>query len=138
MQDNYQLNSLEERISKLENQQKEDYHEIIENNKQLAVIVSELKTITKSMEDLANNWKDTISEKVIFTIQSIEDEKRKEERLEIVQRIDSLEKKVSSLNDKVDNRTVGKSSKLWEDSKWIIISGIISAVVAMIISNIIK
>ena len=129
MQDNYQLNSLEERISKLENQQKEDYHEIIENNKQLAVIVSELKTITKSREDLANNWKDTISAK---------DEKRKEERLEIVQRIDSLEKKVSSLNDKVDNRTVGKSSKLWEDSKWIIISGIISAVVAMIISNIIK
>lgn len=129
MQDNYQLNSLEERISKLENQQKEDYHEIIENNKQLAVIVSELKTITKSMEDLANNWKDTIS---------ANDEKRKEERLEIVQRIDSLEKKVSSLNDKVDNRTVGKSSKLWEDSKWIIISGIISAVVAMIISNIIK
>lgn len=129
MQDNYQLNSLEVRISKLENQQKEDYHEIIENNKQLAVIVGELKTITKSMEDLANNWKDTIS---------ANDERRKEERLEIVQRIDSLEKKVSSLNDKVDNRTVGKSSKLWEDSKWIIISGIISAVVAMIISNIIK
>ena len=129
MQDNYQLNSLEVRISKLENQQKEDYHEIIENNKQLAVIVGELKTITKSMEDLANNWKDTIS---------ANDERRKEERLEIVRRIDSLEKKVSSLNDKVDNRTVGKSSKLWEDSKWIIISGIISAVVAMIISNIIK
>ncbi len=129
MQDNYQLNSLEVRISKLENQQKEDYHEIIENNKQLAVIVGELKTITKSMENLANNWKDTIS---------ANDERRKEERLEIVRRIDSLEKKVSSLNDKVDNRTVGKSSKLWEDSKWIIISGIISAVVAMIISNIIK
>lgn len=129
MQDNYQLNSLEERISKLENQQKEDYHEIIENNKQLAVIVGELKNITKSMEDLANNWKDTIN---------ANDERRKEERLEIVRRIDFLEKKVSSLNDKVDNRTVGKSSKLWEDSKWIIISGIISAVVAMIISNIIK
>lgn len=129
MQDNYQLNSLEERISKLENQQKEDYHEIIENNKQLAVIVGELKTITKSMEDLANNWKDTIN---------ANDERRKEERLEIVRRIDSLEKEISSLNDKVDNRTVGKSSKLWEDSKWIIISGIISAVVAMIISNIIK
>lgn len=129
MQNNYQLNSLEDRISKLENQQKEDYHEIIENNKQLAVIVGELKTITKSMEDLANNWKDTIS---------TNDERRKEERLEIVRRIDSLEKEISSLNDKVDNRTVGKSSKLWEDSKWIIISGIISAVVAMIISNIIK
>lgn len=129
MQDNYQLNSLEKRISKLENQQKEDYHEIIENNKQLAVIVGELKTITKSMEDLANNWKDTIN---------ANDERRKEERLEIVRRIDSLEKEISSLNDKVDNRTVGKSSKLWEDSKWIIISGIISAVVAMIISNIIK
>lgn len=129
MQDNYQLNSLEERISKLENQQKEDYREIIENNKQLAVIVGELKTITKSMEDLANNWKDTIS---------TNDERRKEERLEIVRRIDYLEKEISSLNDKVDNRTVGKSSKLWEDSKWIIISGIISAVVAMIISNIIK
>lgn len=129
MQDNYQLNSLEERISKLENQQKEDYREIIENNKQLAVIVGELKTITKSMEDLANNWKDTIS---------TNDERRKEERLEIVRRIDYLEKEISSLNDKVDNRTVGKSSKLWEDSKWIIISGVISAVVAMIISNIIK
>lgn len=129
MQDNYQLNSLEERISKLENQQKEDYREIIENNKQLAVIVGELKTITKSMEDLANNWKDTIS---------TNDERRKEERLEIVRRIDYLEKEISSLNDKVDNRTVGKSSKLWEDSKWIIISGIISTVVAMIISNIIK
>lgn len=129
MQDNYQLNSLEERISKLENQQKEDYREIIENNKQLAVIVGELKTITKSMEDLANNWKDTIS---------TNDERRKEERIEIVRRIDYLEKEISSLNDKVDNRTVGKSSKLWEDSKWIIISGIISAVVAMIISNIIK
>ena len=129
MQDNYQLNSLEERISKLENQQKEDYREIIENNKQLAVIVGELKTITKSMEDLANNWKDTIN---------ANDERRKEERLEIVRRIDYLEKEISSLNDKVDNRTVGKSSKLWEDSKWIIISGIISAIVAMIISNIIK
>lgn len=129
MQDNYQLNSLEERISKLENQQKEDYHEIIENNKQLAVIVGELKTITKSMEDLANNWKDTIN---------ANNERRKEERLEIVRRIDSLETEISSLNNKVDNRTVGKSSKLWEDSKWIIISGIISAVVAMIISNIIK
>lgn len=129
MQNNYQLNSLEERISKLENQQKEDFREIIANNKQLAIIVNELKTITKAMEDLANNWKETIS---------ANDEKRKEEKLEIVQRIDLLEKKVSSLDDKIDNRTVGKNSKLWEDSKWIIISGIISAVVTIIISNILK
>lgn len=129
MQNNYQLNSLEERISKLENQQKEDYHEIIENNKQLAIIVNELKTITKAMEDLANNWKETII---------ANDEKRKEEKVEITQRIDLLEKKVSTLDDKIDNRTVGKSSKLWEDSKWIIISGIIGAVVTIIISNILK
>lgn len=123
------LENLERRVEKLEKQQENDYHEITENNKQLALIVNDLKNITKLMENISSGWEKAISNS---------EEKHELEKQELTNRILRLETSVNSLNDKVDKRTIGKESELWDKAKWIVISSIITGVMTLIVSNLLK
>ena len=123
------LENLERRIEKLEKQQENDYHEITENNKQLALIVNDLKNITKLMENISTGWEKAISNS---------EEKHEIEKQELTNRILRLETSVNNLNDKVDKRTIGKASELWDKAKWIVVSSIITGVMTLIVSNLLK
>lgn len=123
------IENLEKRVEKLERQQENDYHEITENNKQLAIIVNDLKNITKLMENITTGWKNAISNS---------EEKHELEKRELTGRIVTLETNMAKLNDKIDNRTIGKASELWDKAKWIIISSILTGVMTLIVSNILK
>ena len=123
------LENLERRIEKLEKQQENDYHEITENNKQLALIVNDLKNITKLMENISSGWEKAISNS---------EEKHEIEKRELTGRIATLETNMAKLADKVDKRTIGKASELWDKAKWIVISSIITGVMTLIVSNLLK
>ena len=123
------IENLEKRVEKLERQQENDYHEITENNKQLAIIVNDLKNITKLMENITTGWQNAISNS---------EEKHELEKRELSGRITNLETNMAKLNDKVDSRTIGKASELWDKAKWIVISSIITGVMTLIVSNILK
>mgnify|MGYP003289432732 CR=1 FL=1 len=123
------IENLEKRVEKLERQQENDYHEITENNKQLAIIVNDLKNITKLMENITTGWQNAISNS---------EEKHELEKRELSGRITTLETNMAKLNDKIDNRTIGKASELWDKAKWIVISSIITGVITLIVSNILK
>lgn len=123
------IENLEKRVEKLERQQENDYHEITENNKQLAIIVNDLKNITKLMENITTGWQNAISNS---------EEKHELEKRELSGRITTLETNMAKLNDKVDSRTIGKASELWDKAKWIVISSIITGVMTLIVSNILK
>ena len=123
------IENLEKRVEKLERQQENDYHEITENNKQLAIIVNDLKNITKLMENITTGWQNAISNS---------EEKHEIEKRELSGRITTLETNMAKLNDKVDSRTIGKASELWDKAKWIVISSIITGVMTLIVSNILK
>ena len=123
------LENLERRVEKLEKQQENDYHEITENNKQLALIVNDLKNITKLMENISSGWEKAISNS---------EEKHEIEKRELTGRIATLETNMAKLADKVDKRTIGKASELWDKAKWIVISSVITGVMALIVSNLLK
>ena len=123
------IENLEKRVEKLERQQENDYHEITENNKQLAIIVNDLKNITKLMENITTGWQNAISNS---------EEKHELEKRELSGRITNLETNMAKLNDKVDSRTIGKASELWDKAKWIVISSMITGVMTLIVSNILK
>lgn len=123
------IENLEKRVEKLERQQENDYHEITENNKQLAIIVNDLKNITKLMENITTGWQNAISNS---------EEKHELEKRELSGRITTLETNMAKLNDKVDSRTIGKASELWDKAKWIVISSMITGVMTLIVSNILK
>lgn len=129
MQQNDLYKQLQNRVDKLENQRERDLEVINKNNTQLATIVVELKNITKSMNGLAKDWKEAITNSR---------EKQKQDKEQIINRVSKLEENVKSLDDKIDDRTIEKNSEMWEKVKWLVISGILGAIVAVIAANIIK
>lgn len=133
-----QLKDHERRITKLENQREEDYEKLSKHNTDLATIVFELKSITKSMETLTENWDKAIKQN---------DEKQKEEMRDLNSRIEDLEKTIDILNEKLDKntqnlekeiteQTIGKNSEKWEKAKWQVFILILTAIVTFIIGRI--
>lgn len=130
----FQLEQHEKRLNALEQHREMDYDKINENNKSLATIVIELKNITKTMETLANNWKEAINRS---------NAKQKEEHDSINSRIMLLEKNVEKLNTKLETetgslekelneRTIVKNSNSWDRLKWLVISESIALIVLLV------
>lgn len=128
------VSETERRIGILERQREADYDKIIENNKTLSNILIELKNITKTMETLANNWKEAINRS---------NAKQKEEHDSINSRIMLLEKNVEKLNTKLETetgslekelneRTIVKNSNSWDRLKWLVISESIALIVLLV------
>ncbi len=118
-------------INELKNHRENDIMLINENNKNLAVIITKLENITKSMETLASNWREAIERSNL---------RQREEHETINTRINNLEKNVINLNNKfesdkdmlekkVDDRTILKDSNnyqkyIFEIVKYILLAGL--------------
>lgn len=123
---------LEKRVTKLEEQRANDYDKLIDNNKELATIVIELKHITETMEKLSIDWKDGIKNN-----NAILDNRIKLLENNVNDLKTKFESKTNEIEDKVDERTIVKNSNLWEKATWLIISGFIGAIITYICTKMI-
>lgn len=132
---NQQLSDHDRRITTLENYREHDIQLINENNKNLAVIVVELKNIADTMKTLTNNWKEAIERS---------NARQREKHDSINQKINNLEKNVANLNNKfesdkdmlekkVDDRTILKDSKNYQKYIFEIVKYIIIAILGAIV-----
>lgn len=133
------VENLERRVTKLENYRDSDFKTINQHNENLATIILELKNVTKSLETITNNFKEAINRS---------NARNEEERKNISERINALEKNFDKLNTKfenskesientIDERTVNKNSDNYDKIKTTIITVIVTAIVSSIITAVI-
>lgn len=123
------VKNLEERFNKLELKSEKNQELINKHTTDLATIVIELKNVTKSLETVTNNWKEAISRS---------NARQEEERANINKRINDLEKSVENLTSKLDERTILKDNKNYDDMKMKILIALITAVLSFVLGFILK
>lgn len=127
-------------INELKNHREHDIQLINENNKNLAVIVVELKNIADTMKTLTNNWKEAIERS---------NARQREEHDSINQKINNLEKNVANLNNKfesdkdmlekkVDDRTILKDSNNYQKYIYEIGKYVLLAVLGFVLALVLK
>ena len=89
------VENLERRVTKLENYRDSDFKIINQHNENLATIILELKSVTKSLETITNNFKEAINRS---------NARNEEERKNISERINALEKNFDKLNTKFEKQ----------------------------------
>ena len=123
------VKNLEERFNKLELKSEKNQELINQHTTDLATIVIELKNVTKSLETVTNNWKEAISRS---------NARQEEERANINKRISDLEKGVENLSSKLDERTILKDNRNYDDMKMKILIALITAVLSFVLGFILK
>ena len=123
------VNNLEERFNKLEVKSEKNQELINQHTTNLATIVIELKNVTKSLETVTNNWKEAINRS---------NARQEEERANINKRISDLEKGMENLASKLDERTILKDNKNYDDIKMKILIAIITAAISFVLGFILK
>lgn len=124
---------LDKRITNLEKLREKDRENVQKNNIDLALILQELKNITKSMESLSKNWEEAVKKS---------EEKSHEEYVDLLKRVEQLEKKHTqdkeNLENLIDERTVEKDSKEYNEIRMKIILAIITAILGFVLGLILK
>lgn len=124
---------LDKRITNLEKLREKDRENVEKHNIDLALILQELKNITKSMESLSKNWEEAVKKS---------EEKSHEEYTDLLKRVEQLEKKHNqdkeNLENLVDERTVEKDSKEYNEIRMKIILAIITTILGFILGLILK
>lgn len=124
---------LDKRITNLEKLREKDRENVEKHNIDLALILQELKNITKSMENLSRNWEEAVKKS---------EEKSHEEYVDLFRRVEQLEKKHNQdkeiLENLVDERTVGKDSKEYNEIRMKIILAIITTILGFVLGLILK
>ena len=123
------VKNLEERFNKLELKSEKNQELINQHTTDLATIVIELKNVTKSLETVTNNWKEAINRS---------NARQEEERANINKRISDLEKGVENLSSKLDERTILKDNRNYDDMKMKILIALITAVLSFVLGFILK
>lgn len=123
------VKNLEERFNKLELKSEKNQELINQHTTNLATIVIELKNVTKSLETVTNNFKEAINRS---------NARQEEERANINKRINDLEKSVENLTSKLDERTILKDNKNYDDMKMKILIALITAVLSFVLGFILK
>ena len=123
------VKNLEERFNKLELKSEKNQELINKHTTDLATIVIELKNVTKSLETVTNNFKEAINRS---------NARQEEERANINKRINDLEKSVENLTSKLDERTILKDNKNYDDMKMKILIALITAVLSFVLGFILK
>lgn len=123
------VNNLEEKINRLELRSEKNQELINQHTTNLATIVIELKNVTKSLETVTSNWKEAINRS---------NARQEEERANINKRISDLEKGVENLSSKLDERTILKDNKNYDDIKMKILIALITAVISFVLGFILK
>ena len=124
---------LDKRITTLEQLREKDRENVEKHNIDLALILQELKTITKSMESLSENWEKAVKNS---------EEKNQESYQDLLKRVEKLEKTHNQdkqeLENLVDERTIAKDSKEYNEIRMKIILAIITAVLGFVLGMILK
>ena len=123
------VKNLEERFNKLELKSEKNQELINKHTTDLATIVIELKNVAKSLETVTSNWKEAINRS---------NARQEEERANINKRINDLEKSVENLTSKLDERTILKDNKNYDDMKMKILIALITAVLSFVLGFILK
>lgn len=123
------VKNLEERFNKLELKSEKNQELINKHTTDLATIVIELKNVTKSLETVTSNWKEAINRS---------NARQEEERANINKRISDLEKGVENLSSKLDERTILKDNKNYDDIKMKILIALITAVLSFVLGFILR
>lgn len=123
------VKNLEEKINKLELKSEKNQELINQHTTNLATIVIELKNVTKSLETVTSNWKEAINRS---------NARQEEERANINKRISDLEKGMENLSSKLDERTILKDNKNYDDIKMKILIALITAVLSFVLGFILK
>ena len=123
------VKNLEERFNKLELKSEKNQELINQHTTDLATIVIELKNVTKSLETVTNNWKEAINRS---------NARQEEERANINKRISDLEKGVENLSSKLDERTILKDNRNYDDMKMKILIALITAILSFVLGFILK
>lgn len=124
---------LDKRITNLEKLREKDRENVEKHNIDLALILQELKNITKSMESLSKNWEEAVKKS---------EEKSHEEYTDLLKRVEQLERKHNqdkeNLENLVDERTVEKDSKEYNEIRMKIILAIITTILGFVLGLILK
>lgn len=123
------VKNLEERFNKLELKSEKNQELINQHTTNLATIVIELKNVAKSLETVTSNWKEAINRS---------NARQEEERANINKRINDLEKGMENLASKLDERTILKDNKNYDDIKMKILIALITAVLSFVLGFILK
>lgn len=123
------VKNLEERFNKLELKSEKNQELINKHTTDLATIVIELKNVAKSLETVTSNWKEAINRS---------NARQEEERANINKRINDLEKGMENLASKLDERTILKDNKNYDDIKMKILIALITAVLSFVLGFILK
>lgn len=107
-------NKREEDLEKWERKRESDLEKINDNNRQLTMIVTELKNLTSKISELASNWENALKRTEEYKIQ---------EHNVINKKIDNMELEIKTLKGELDNRTTKKLADAWEKLKWLFIGG---------------
>lgn len=99
------IENIKERVVKLEQYRDEDLKIINEHNTNLATIILKLDNITTQLATITNNWKEAINRS---------NSRNEEERVNINNRINALEKNVDKLNTKLESETKSLENTLDE------------------------
>lgn len=129
--------SLEKVVYKLQEYRESDSKIINEHNTNLATIVLKLDNITTQLATITNNWKEAINRS---------NSRNEEERVNINNRINALEKNVDKLNTKLesetktlentlDERTILKDSNNYQKYIFEIVKYVVLTVLAFIVGK---
>lgn len=131
------LENIKERVVKLEKYRDEDLKIINEHNTNLATIILKLDNITTQLATITNNWKEAINRS---------NSRNEEERVNINNRINILEKNFDKLNTKFENskenientldeRTILKDSNNYQKYIFEIVKYVVLTVLAFIVGK---
>lgn len=131
------IENIKERVVKLEKYRDEDLKIINEHNTNLATIIIKLDNITTQLATITNNWKEAINRS---------NNRNEEERANINNRINILEKNFDKLNTKFENskenientldeRTILKDSNNYQKYVFEIVKYVVLAVLAFVVGK---
>lgn len=122
-----EIKRLDKRVSDLEKHRESDKNQVHELDKSLSVFISEIKNITEELKTVANNAKEAVTRSATAHDKEISMLKEK---------VIATEKKVEKLNDKLEQETIGADAEKWKKVTSYIMTGIVGAVLAYILSQI--
>lgn len=131
------IENIKERVVKLEQYRDEDLKIINEHNTNLATIIIKLDNITTQLATITNNWKEAINRS---------NSRNEEERANINNRINILEKNFDKLNTKFENskenientldeRTILKDSNNYQKYIFEVIKYVILTILGVVVGK---
>lgn len=117
------IGKLDERITRLENKCNDYQNSNNETKVDLGKAITEMKNLIKTVDELPSNLEKTMLKTI--EIQAKEHQLIYNKIENIRNEQEETNKKVEKLQQKLDERTVEKSSSAWDKLIWLVIGGVV-------------